>query len=171
MVFGRRFRLGSFESFYLILFAFIVVRVLNIFCFDFGKATLPFVCRKGAHRHADCTTDELRWHIDKCHRFEILFDLLHHQHTKILVSVFTATELKLDFEFVSLVEEFLGVAQLRLVIVRSDLHTELNLFDLRRAVLALFFFFGQLILELAKVCNAADGRVGCRGNLNKVKAV
>jgi len=55
--------------------------------------------------------------------------------------------------------------------VRADLHPELDLLDLAGAVLVLLFLLGQLVLELSEVGDAADGRIGGRGDLDEVEAV
>ena len=87
------------------------------------------------------------------------------------MGVLTTTELKDHLELVALLEEFLGMAELRLVVMRPDLHAELDLLDLAGAVLALLLFLRQLVLELAEVGDAADGGIGRRGHLDEVKAV
>jgi hypothetical protein len=52
-----------------------------------------------------------------------------------------------------------------------DLHAELDLLDLAGAVLALLLLLRQLVLELAEVCDAADGGIGRGGHLDQVEAV
>ena len=85
--------------------------------------------------------------------------------------VLTAAELKDDLKFVTLLEEFLGMAKLGLVIMGTDLYTKLDLLDLGRAVLALLFLLGQFVLVLAKVGDTADGGIGRRGDLDQVEPV
>ena len=85
--------------------------------------------------------------------------------------VLTAAELKDDLKFVTLLEEFLGMAKLGLVIMGTDLYTKLDLLDLGCAVLALLLLFGELVLKLAEIGDAADGRIGSRRHLDQVEAV
>jgi len=148
-----------------------IVLILDIFRLDLGEASLAFVSWQGAHRHANRTTDELGRHIDKSHRLKIFFDLLHHRHSEILVSIFTTTELELNLELVSLVEEFLGVTQLCFVIVGPDFNTELDLFHLGRAVLVLLLLLGQFVFELSKICDPANGRIGGGSDFDEVETV
>ena len=63
------------------------------------------------------------------------------------------------------------MTELRFVVMGSDLHTKLDLLDLGSAVLALLFFLGQLVLELSKIGDAADWRIGRRSHLDQVKPV
>ena len=50
------------------------------------------------------------------------------------------------------------MAQLRFIIMRSDLNTELDFFNLGMMLLALFFLLGQFVLVLSKVSDATDRR-------------
>ena len=100
-----------------------------------------------------------------------MLNFFHHCHAEILVGIFSATELKLNFKLISLVEEFLSVTQLGLVIMGSNFDTELDLLNLGCAVLVLFLLFSELVFELSKIRDAADRRICGRGYLDEIKAV
>jgi len=87
------------------------------------------------------------------------------------VGILTAAELEYHLQLVTLLDELLRVTELGLVVVCSDLNTELDLLDLGRAVLALLFLLGQFVLVLAKVGDTADGGIGRRGDLDQVEPV
>lgn len=87
------------------------------------------------------------------------------------MGVLAAAELEDDLQLVPLFEEFLGMAEFGLVVVRSDLNTELDLLDLAGAVFVLLLLFGEFVFELSEIGDAADGGISRRGDLDQVEAV
>ena len=78
-------------------------------------------------------------------------------------------ELELHPHLVALVEKLFAVAQLRLVVMVIDVHTELDLLELGGGVPAGFVLFGRLVLELAVIDDPAHGGIGLRSDLDEVE--
>ena len=87
------------------------------------------------------------------------------------MGVLTSTEHKGYFHAVAAIDKVMGVAELGLVVVVTDIDVEFNLFELgcNLFLLLLFFLLLLLKLELAVVHNTADGRRGGSGDFYKIK--
>ena len=75
------------------------------------------------------------------------------------------------FDLVASLQEALSALALRLVVVGVDLQTETNLFEDRVRLVApcLFRLLRRFVLELAKVHDLRDGRLGVGSNLNQIQ--
>ena len=87
------------------------------------------------------------------------------------MSVLATAELQDNLELVSLLKELLGVAELRFIVVSTDLHAEFDLLDLAGAMLVFLLFLGELVLELTEIGYAADGRIRSRGDFDQIESV
>ena len=103
------------------------------------------------------------------HRGEVFFDPQHDRHAKLLVGHLAAAELKLHLQLVALVEELLGVANFRHVIVTVDVDPEFDLFDFAGMGFLVLFLLGQLVTVFAEVDDAADRRVGIGCHLDQIE--
>ena len=103
------------------------------------------------------------------HGIEIHFDTLHDGHTQLLVSHFASTKLQLDFDFVALVEEFLGMLDLGHVVVLVDVDAKFHLFEFGGMGFFVLLLLGQLVTVFTEIDDAADGRFRIRRNFNKVE--
>ena len=103
------------------------------------------------------------------HRGEVFFDPQHDRHAKLLVGHLAAAELELHLQLVALVEELLGVANFRHVIVAVDVDPKFDLFDFAGMGFLVLFLLGQLVTVFAEVDDAADRRVGIGCHLDQIE--
>ena len=103
------------------------------------------------------------------HRGEVFFDPQHDGHAEFLVRHLTSAELQLHLQLVALVEELLGVANFRQVIVTVDVDPEFDLFDFAGMRFFVLFLLGQLVAVFAEVDNTADRRVGIGRHFDQVE--
>ena len=135
------------------------------------EVPLPLCGGERDEHHENVASDQFRRRLGVAHAFEILADLRHEAHAEFLVRHLASAELQEHADLVALVQKFLGVAHLRLVVVRADVHAELDLLHLRsRVLLLLLLVLGKLILELAEIHDAADRRHGVRRDFHEVEA-
>ena len=80
-----------------------------------------------------------------------------------------AAELELHAHLVALVEELLGVAHLRHVIVLGAVHAKLDFLELAARVFLVLFLLGRLVFEFAEIDDPADRRIGVGGDLDEVE--
>ena len=83
--------------------------------------------------------------------------LLHHLESELRVRHLAPAELEAQLHLVAVVEELLGVAQLRVEVVRGDARRELDLLDLARGRLRVGVLLLLLVDVLAEVHDPADG--------------
>jgi len=104
--------------------------------------------------------------------FKVKFDPFQHTHADLLVSHFSPAEAQGNFSFVTVGKKLDNVAQLDLIVVLIRSRTKLDFFDLDNLLLlfGLCQTLGFLILELAKVHQAADWRRCHRRNFNQIDA-
>ncbi len=120
--------------------------------------------------HDQLTAFELRKLLDYSHRLEVRLHAFKQADAEFLVGHFTATESQRHLCLVAFLEEAGQVAQLDLVIALVRTGTELDFLDLYLLLLLLGFggALGFLILELAEVHQAADGRLCERRYLDQI---
>lgn len=58
----------------------------------------------------------------------------------------------------------------RQIIVLVDVDAEFDFLELARDVFALFFLLGKFVAEFAEIDDAANGRLGVRGDFDEIAA-
>ncbi len=132
------------------------------------EATFAARGRQGRERHGDVAAGDLRIHLDLRHPGEVFLHLVHQLHAEFLVRHLAAAELQLHADLVPLVEEGFAVAELGHVIVLVDVYPELDFLELRPAAFLLLLLLGEVVAELSKVDDFADGRVRRRRHFHQV---
>ena len=103
------------------------------------------------------------------HPGEIFADTLHQLEADLLVRHLATAELELDTHLEPMGEEILGMGELDRVVVRADIHSELDLFFPLFGLLGLLQL-GLLILEFAVVNDTAYRRACIGGDLDEVES-
>ena len=96
-------------------------------------------------------------------------EAIHDLKAEFLVRLLPALQTQLDADFHVVFEEFDGVVELGLEIVRINIRAELKLLHAPAGGLGAFVGFGFLVEELAVVDNAADGWRGIRRDFDKIE--
>jgi len=161
----RRQRGGS------ILAGILVVLVLGVLLvvLEWEEAAFALGDRERRKGHADALADELGLHLDMGHRGEVALDALHEGHAQLLVRHLAATELEVNLELVALVQEALGAADLREIVVVVNIDPEFDFLELAGGVFLLLVLLGQLVAVLAEINNSADWGNGVGGDLDEVE--
>jgi hypothetical protein len=125
--------------------------------------------RREQHGHVASVLD--RPLVDLTELREILSETVEDHHAALGVGDLAATEHNRHLDLVLVAQEALDVALLRVVVVLGDLGAELDLADddLLLVLLGLLDLLGLLLLVLRVVQDAADGRLGLRGDLDEIK--
>ena len=151
---------------------FLVFRVL-VFQFEivFGGPTKFATVRgeRGEH-HINATSHHFWFSLHGGHRGQIGFDALHQFITQFLVCHFASTKLQLSFNFVSLIEKFLGSANLRHVIVVIDIDPKFNFLEFAGGRLFVFFLLGDFITIYAEIDDTTNRWNGIGSDLDEVES-
>ena len=103
------------------------------------------------------------------HAGEVVAHALNDLEAEFLVRHLAAAELELNFHLVPLVEEILGMADFREVVVRVDVYAEFDFLHLANRMLFVLLLLGEVVAELAEIDDTADGRLGVRRDLHEVE--
>src|SRR5215472_16184422 len=88
---------------------------------------------------------------------------------KLLVRHFAAAKLQLNTYLVPAVQEFLGVPDLRQIIMLVDVNAELDFLQFGTGRLFIFRVFGNVVSELPEIDDFAHRRIGCGRNFDQIK--
>ena len=119
----------------------------------------------------DVAADQLGLGVGMSHAGKLGNRALHHIETDLGVRHLAAAELEAHLHLVAVVEEFLGVTQLRLEVVLLDARGELDLLDLAGRGLRVRGLLLLLVDVLAEVHDPAHRRRRVGRHLNEVEAV
>lgn len=129
---------------------------------------------RGARRqnHHHLATFELGLGFHLGNRLDLFLDAVEELHAEFHMGHFAATETERQLDLVASLEEAAHSLHLHLIIMRVDVRTHLDLFDLDG--LLLLARLGSLLLALifhpAEIGDLAHGRLGVRCHLNQVKS-